>query len=145
MTKAEFMIRLWNLFYLVWAAAEDVRKREINVKTLLFFITVNLAAVIGCDIEPLNRLRLIGCIPGILLLVISRISHGAIGVGDAVVILWVGYAVGILDCLQLLNIAWAICFAAAGIRFIFRKKSAIPFIPFLCIGYFISLYVKLAQ
>lgn len=145
MTSEKFGIQLWILLYLVRAAAEDIRKREIDVKTMLFFIAVNLAAITACGMEPLGKWRITGCLPGLLMLAINRFSRGAVGLGDAVVILWVGYAVGVVDCLRLLTIAWSVCFAAAAVYFVLKKKGSIPFLPFLCIGYFINLYMKLVQ
>lgn len=82
----------------------------------------------------------LGCLPGILLYGISRITRGAIGEGDALVFGVCGIYLGLAENLLLL---WLSLFLAmlAGSLLLFRKKgnrkTRLPLVPFILAAYII--------
>lgn len=140
MESVEFVLQMSGLCYLVNASVDDVRRKRIDARILAIFFAVSLVIICVGRLGLLSHERLLGMIPGGILLCISRLSKEAIGIGDATVVLWLGYLGGIWFCLNSLMIAWSFCFCMALGMFVMGKKQAIPFLPFLCTGYFLSLY-----
>lgn len=139
MKSMEFVLQMSGLCYLVHASLEDIRRKRIDVRILAIFIAASLGIICIGRLGLLSHERLPGMIPGGILLCISKFSKEAIGMGDAIVVLWLGYLGGIWFCLNVLMIAWSFCFCVALVMFVMGRKKTIPFLPFLCMGYFLSL------
>lgn len=137
-----FWIEFILFFYLVLASVEDVKRKEIDIRILFVFLLLSISLLSILDMNPFTMGRLVGVFPGAVLAAISRISRGAVGMGDALVVMWLGYVMGIMSCLSVLASAWLICFVAAAICWLRRKKGAIPFIPFLCTGFYLHIWVS---
>lgn len=137
-----FWIELILLFYLVLASVEDIKRKEIDIRILSIFILLSIILIMSFGMKPFSLTRIVGSLPGLMLVAVSRGSNGAVGMGDAAVVLWVGYVMGIMSCLSVLTIAWMICFVAAAMCWIRRKKGVIPFIPFLCMGFYLHIWVS---
>ncbi|MCC8066282.1 MAG: A24 family peptidase [Clostridiales bacterium] len=78
-----------------------------------------------------------GIIPGLTCLLLSALSHQALGYGDAFLIISCGFSLGMQKCLAVLFTAffcaglWAlgmICFRQG------KRRTEIPFVPFLLSG-----------
>ena len=89
-------------------------------------------------------LILYGMIPGILCLLVSKISGQALGYGDSILILLTGSSLGIQNCVGIT--IWA--FLCSGLWALFLvgikkadKKAEIPFVPFLMIGFVIQMWM----
>lgn len=81
-------------------------------------------------------------LPGTFLLVTSRISKNAIGAGDGLIVLITGWFLGAGAATEILF--WSLlCSAVFGIVLIMVRKASrkteIPFIPFLLLGYLVRL------
>lgn len=122
--------------YLLPAAVADIKKKSIDVRILAgFFLAAVLVLLISGE-ELFWWNRILGLFPGALLLLISYLSHGAVGKGDAYVLFFMGYVLGLLSVLEILFWAWAACFVAAAYFFIKKKKNKrLPFIPFLAVSF----------
>ena len=70
---------------------------------------------------------------------ISKMTRESFGYGDSLLILLLGVAVGFWNLISLLAIAFflsAVVSAAALVFGKFHRKTTVPFVPFLGIGYF---------
>ena len=141
MGMADLFFQLEVLGYMVYASVEDVRRKRLDIRVLIVFLIVSLVIIFIFGEGILNVNRLMGLIPGAILVVISKLSSEAIGMGDALVVLWLGYMGGIRMCMNTLMIAWACCFLTALIMFGVHRKKTIPFLPFLCAGYYLCLHM----
>ncbi|MBQ8799652.1 MAG: hypothetical protein IJZ55_08820 [Lachnospiraceae bacterium] len=121
---------------LVWLARQDKKYLGISrsglVVSAVFLVLGGLFAAVPW------QSRLGGVAVGILLIVFGVFSGGALGIADAVVITACGVGLGLYE-------AVALCFFAAlyagGVSAILlltkkvKRKSRIPFLPFLLLGY----------
>ncbi len=137
-----FLAETVMLFYLLCASVEDIRKKEIRVLYLLILAVFLFIIMYVSGNGPAVSGRLAGTMPGLLLILVSRVSKGGIGMGDAFAVLGLGAAFGLAECLSTLGLAWFICFFAAAGCLILKKRSPIPFLPFLCIGFYVNLWLK---
>lgn len=79
-----------------------------------------------------------GVLVGLFLYLVSRITRGAVGEGDALVYFLTGAALGLTQNVELLMISLFFSSLAAGFLILFRhvgKTYKIPFVPFTAIAY----------
>jgi leader peptidase (prepilin peptidase)/N-methyltransferase len=79
-----------------------------------------------------------GLLIGIVLIVISKITRGQIGLGDGLIFCTTGLGLGFWPNLCLLLYSLTMAAAFSGFLFLIRKKDkvyTIPFVPFVCVGY----------
>lgn len=125
------------LALLVACAICDWKWREIPLYLLIVMSVDVLILAIGCGGLRLG-LRLGGALVGVLFFLIGKCTKEAIGYGDSWLMLLLGVYLGAMQLLQLLLIASVV----AGIMSLFflwkkrwKKTVAIPFVPFLVVGY----------
>ena len=85
---------------------------------------------------------LLGCVVGIVFLLIARLSNEAVGYGDALMIITTGVFLGLVENMLLLLssiAAAALCSIVLLIFKINKKRDAIPFVPFMLCGYIFLL------
>ena len=85
------------------------------------------------------ELCLFGAAAGCIFLMISKMTRESFGYGDSLLILLLGVVVGFWNLISLLAIAFflsAVVSAAALVFGKFHRKTTVPFVPFLGIGYF---------
>lgn len=140
MNKYELITRGIILLYLVVASSEDLRKKRVSVVCMVLFIFIGIISVFLGELLPLHRARILGLIPGAILVGVSKLSGENIGMGDALIIIWLGYMLGLFELLVILATTGLICFIAAGILYCRKKRGSIPFVPFLCVGYYLNLW-----
>lgn len=114
----------------------DVRKRQISLLSVAIF------ALIGLTYQGLYKKQmspiLLGLIPGILLLTISRVTREALGMGDALLMLVLGIFLGLQSSVEVLLLALFLAAFWAGILMLLCRKKRdyeFPFVPFLLLGY----------
>lgn len=81
-----------------------------------------------------------GLVPGLLLLGVSIWKKQAVGIGDAVLVLACGWALGWERGILVAGIGFFLA-GITGIIFMGRKKQkrmSLPFAPFLLVGYLIG-------
>ena len=140
MDKFELVIRGLLLIYLVIASAEDYKKKSISLGIIVFFFGLEFGMIIMKNLVPLHPGRVLGLLPGTILMVVSKLSGECIGRGDALIIIGLGYILGIYELMVVLAITGLMCFVVAGILYCCRKRGSIPFVPFLCAGYYLNLW-----
>lgn len=123
--------------YLLVLSVQDFRERMISGMLL----AVGAAAAVGSQIIW-NRYSVWECIGGLLIgllfIGISRLTRESLGYGDSILITILGIYIGVWNLMYVLLIAFllsAICAVLILIKFCFHRKKALPFIPFLTVGY----------
>lgn len=84
----------------------------------------------------------IGLIPGIVVLLLARVSREQIGRGDAWELIHMGNWLGWSHCLMALGIALSGIFLVSVLLLALgraKRNTRIPFVPFLCAGVVIRL------
>jgi len=125
------------LIWLVILSIEDIKHKKVS----LFFILVGglllftFSIVVG---ELSIRDRMGGIMIGGIIILISYITGGQIGMGDGFILATIGLSYGFLMNLSLLIYGLILSSMVSVILLTFKKakkKSTIPFIPFLLAGY----------
>ena len=127
--------------YMLWISVEDIIKKMLSVKMLILgFMLVPVFLFVFDEIPFYDRI--LGMLPGVLMLICSIVSRGRIGYADGFVILMLGICMGLADVILITTIAFltigifsAVMIALKKIRF----KSTIPFIPFMFIGFLAAM------
>lgn len=139
-TVDEIMIEktIWFIF-IIWNSFIDIRKKEISLCSF-FIVSVwkFVLAFIGREIDWMDLF--ISCTPGICFLALSLVSKNAVGAGDGLVLLVTGWYLGVFATIEILF--WGLLSSAifSICLLLFRKihrKTEIPFVPFLFLGYVI--------
>lgn len=127
------------LIYLAAAAAADIRYRRVSGPLAL---TAAALALPGYLVSwPPDLSRLLGVLPGLGILAVSRLSR-QIGSGDGWVMLTAGLYTGFSAALGILMLALLGTFPVALFRLVCRKagrRDTMPFVPFLLAGYLVWL------
>lgn len=125
------------LVYLAAAAVTDIRKREVSVKAA--GIAAVLAVALRMAAGETNLLSWMACLlPGILVLLIGKATGEAIGYGDGIAILVCGMFLGAEGCTGCVIFGLFLTFPVSLILLLRKKadrKSRMPFLPFLLVGY----------
>ena len=128
---------------LLLAGVEDIRKKKIHV---VYIIAMGIVALFGCFFrEKYNWYGgLGGFLIGVCMLGISRISNEQIGRGDGMVIAAIGLLCGMRNTLGI--VCFASLFMVIPALFVIvckkaSKKTRLPFLPALFLGYVVTLLV----
>ena len=125
--------------YLAYLSAEDIRKKSLPVPGIaagLLFVPFFVITEGASNITLLDNLK--GMIPGGLLIFISFLSRGQIGIGDGAVVLITGVAIGIGNIVIVLTGALLLISVFSMLMLLLGKlnrKSTLPFVPFVFAGY----------
>lgn len=116
----------------------DVRSKRIPAPG---FITVAVLSVLCLILNNEGDLRftdiIFSCMPGLVLVVLSILSDGKIGVGDGLLIACLGPGLGLERIAYVLMGALLAVSVFGGILLISRrgrKNTEIPFVPFITVG-----------
>lgn len=121
---------------LLWLALQDKKHLGITPRGLLVCSVILLIAGQFGDVS--RRSALGGVMPGVIVLVLAYFSKEAIGVADGVVILVCGASFGLLETVAFTFFATVYAGVCSIVLLLMRKvgkKSRIPFLPFLLLGY----------
>ena len=129
--------RIIGFGFLAGVSAEDIRTRKVPGELLVMMAV--LAAVYQIWMTELTwKLVLGGFGMGILFLFISYITREALGYGDSILICILGIFVGAAELIEILMLAWMSVAVVSMMLLMKRrvsKKTSVPFIPFLLVGY----------
>ena len=130
--------------YIAFLAFEDIMKKTIPVSLLLFGILFIPAGLLTEGGESFSFTdNALGIIPGAVLLVISYVSRGQIGIGDGVLVAQVGASLGLEVIVRILTAALMLITVLSAVMLIFgklKRRSTLPFIPFIFAGYLMSFF-----
>lgn len=121
------MSRVWVLLHLLFLSAEDMREGKLTMAVILELgmTGIGYAALAGRPPELL---------PGLLLLLFSRLSKEQIGYGDS----WLVLALGMwMELWALLRMLFLGIFLGS-VWTVLRRKREQPLVPFLTAAYVIG-------
>ena len=135
------MQQMWSqavvMGMLTLCSAEDIKRKQIRLNPVLFF------GFLGIFLHMLFRMQsieniLLGMSVGVVLLFLSVLTGGRIGMGDAVLLIVTGIYLGLEKNLELFFCGLLLCSMWALGLMVLRKKNrkdSIPFVPFLLAAY----------
>lgn len=133
------METLFIATFLLWNSWLDIRKRKISLSSALLF---SLGAILYCIFRGNIHLLsvFLGTLPGFVLMGISWLSGGVVGFGDGIAVFVLGLWVGLSSATA--TLFWGLVASSLFglIQIIFKRanrKSQLPFLPFLTLGFFI--------
>lgn len=130
--------------YIAVLSLEDLLKKSVPVALLAAGVLFIPAGLITEGAESISIAdNILGLIPGAVLLIISFVSRGQIGVGDGGLVMMLGASLGIETVIRILTAALLLITVFSGVMLVMRKlkrKSTLPFIPFLFAGYILSFF-----
>ena len=117
-------------------AVQDIRTKKIYIGTYIIF---GLLGLLTCFIKERGPMDIAAAmIPGAILYLLSRITGGEIGAGDALWFVTAGLFCGIREIIFIFSMSCFLCIIAALLMvFVHRKdlrrvrKHRIPFLAFL--------------
>lgn len=122
---------------LLLCSYEDIREKKISVYAILAGIGVTLVLdVILKDISLVNVL--LGGTLGILLVIVSKLTRGAFGLGDAMLLGMIGISLGAFQTLLVLFYGLLITSVVSVVLLLLKrvkKQTQMPFVPFILLGY----------
>ena len=145
MTIIRSATELAIIAYLAFLAVYDIRHKRVTDRSLLMFLPIillkcTLTVICGSllDLIPM----LVGAAAGFgILLVAAMLTNGGIGGGDIKLAGVLGLATGVSGICVMLTVA-SLAAVLYGAIYNKRKKTArIPFVPFMAVGYVISLLI----
>ncbi len=149
----------------------DLRKRVISMRILLTFLLISLLWITLAQLPQLGKIlklpwifgndvsswleRTLCCrlsigsvirspLPGIMLLLCSKLLRGAIGEGDAYLTMLTGVMLGGENNLRLLLVALLLSAFCAFFLILVKKKektATFPFVPFLFLSYILIFII----
>ena len=127
---------LCSMAVLLWLALQDKKHLGISQRGLVFASAVLLFA--GCFSGAEWQSRLGGALMGLVILLFAYFSKQAIGYGDGVIVFACGVAFGLYETVAMVFFAAVFAGCYSGVLLVTKKagrKSRIPFLPFLLLGY----------
>lgn len=136
------MILKWLsiLLLLLPSAWLDVRQKKVWLPWLgVFFLEAVVLLIIGVNSW---KVFIFGMLPGVILIFVSIITKGAIGLGDGYLVCIIGSLLGLKDTVNILT--WAIFLLAVTGMFLvvfkhWQRKRTLPFVPFLLLAYILQM------
>ena len=128
---------------LVFMTYKDIREHKVSVSALIVCglitgIMSGVAVVTGA--YGAWKSYLAGLVIGALFIGISKVTREGLGYGDSWLMCILGGYLGIWNMLELLVMTWLLVAVVAGIilaRSRFKKRTSLPMVPFITIGYMI--------
>lgn len=127
------------LVILVLCTYFDIRKKEIPVYPIVFTIFMGVFLVIS-NHKNEWQLYLGGALIGGFFMILAKITRESIGIGDGILLIATGINLGIYANILLIMTGFMLAFVWAIILLCFKnakRKTMIPFVPFLLISYII--------
>lgn len=127
---------------LLLCTVQDVQKKKVSTWIILLgAVAIGICIPFCSSIGILDRLG--GFIIGVLVIMISLVSHGKIGLGDGALLCVTGLGLGFWGNLELFGFALLFAGGLSVILLTFRlanRKKSIPFVPFMLLGFVILLF-----
>ena len=130
------MERYGTLLFLLFSSFLDIRKREISIPVTLLFGLAGVVYSVRTGRTMTDYLISLGI--GILILGGSVLTRGQVGMGDGWMLLALGCMLRMECYIQMACIGMLLAAAYSGVlMLVFRKnrKTEIPLVPFLLLGY----------
>lgn len=139
------MIVKWilHLFMLCVCSVEDMKEKEISLWKIVVYAVIVSGYGLWEFLFSGEKTTIwffqgvMGSIPGMLLLLLGKLSGEAVGYGDGLLAVLIGISMGFWETMGILMTAFCAVFFAAGVIFIKNRKikdKELPFAPFLLLG-----------
>lgn len=132
----QFLKNVEIFFFLLICSAQDIREKKISVKILVLFGALFLIESFALE-EISWEMRAQNMLPGIMAFMAAFLTKEQIGYGDAACLAVLGIVVSadilwsaIMSGLLLLSV----CSMVLLLRKKVKRKTTLPFIPFLTVG-----------
>lgn len=138
-----------NIYYICMAlgavilailSVEDIRERKISIVIPAIY-SVLVCAVKGYDMLAVT---LAGMLPGLVICIMSFFMKGQIGLGDGLLIVFIGAVLGGDDSLKVFMLSFVFVFIFSCIGLAAKrlsKKTVLPFVPFYFAAYLGVVYL----
>lgn len=133
--------RAWIVLMLGYFSYWDIRTRKLPARALLLFLAAGIPVLISRIVET-GWMEGFSLLPGVFFWLISRISCGDLGMGDAWMVLGMGLYLSWQEMLVSLILSTFLSMIWAGSLFLKRRdgKETLPLLPFLLAGYIGGMY-----
>jgi len=133
------------LAVLIIEAITDFRKKEINIPVSAILAFAAAVMIFLCeDISVLNAI--IGLAEGLILIMVSFMTKGQIGIGDGILLAACGLMLGGKNNMIMFFFACLISAIVSALIMIIKKadkKTKIPFVPFMIPGFLVMVLLSL--
>jgi prepilin signal peptidase PulO-like enzyme (type II secretory pathway) len=129
---------------LVYMSNYDIRYKAVSNEVLIVGAVCALCVLVWNDETAWWSLLLAGVIYFGVFAAISKITKGALGMGDAMIIGVIALYLGLLSTLFVVFYAVVLSGLLSFVLFLTKrvtKETTIPFAPFLCAGFFACIIV----
>jgi len=136
----EFITIFVLYIYLMMCTVSDIKTKKISLKLSLVFLFLGLF-IYMFFIKADAIILLYNLIPGICLFLVSLFTKGAVGCGDAVILMVMSFYMPSASILIILFLS-LLAASVVSVRLIMKKysrKYTLPFAPFITLGYTIFL------
>ena len=130
------IVRIVVALYLIRMSVMDVKEKRVELVSGIIIMGAAGATLLVAGVSPVSMGM--GIAVGGGLYVISRISRGSVGEGDAFIYALTGAVLGFMKNLELLFIALIFSAIVGGFLLVIKKVGArykMPFVPFTLAGY----------
>ncbi len=136
------MEKIGVMLMLAVTSIEDLISKRVNISSLALFA---LAGVIIrlCILKDSYLSILAGTAIGVVLLIVSKLSKGQLGMGDGAVLIVTGIYLGFWSNTALLWLASLLSGVVCLVLWLFLHKDktyTVPFVPFLLVAYMIICF-----
>lgn len=133
----------------IWAL-EDGRKKSISYRLLAvggvgLWVVAVVFSGISLGLDQMGKQTLawgISLVPGMFLLLCTKVLKGAVGAADGMAFIGIGPALGVWRTLAILWLSLLLFSVAAAILLVAgraTRKTRLPFLPFVLLGYLFCL------
>ena len=127
------------LIFLMMGTVFDLKRKSVPNKYLYIWSVLTIVLVIIEIFKGKNVIDIIlGVIPGIIFLFLAFVTREQIGSGDGWIIMLMGIFLGVNNVSKIIFVGFGILTLVSMTLLISRKagkKTTIPFIPFLLMGF----------
>ena len=132
----KMILTLWILLFLAVNSLKDIRKREISLRLTAGFAIAGIVRAVCLKIMSAEYFAALGI--GGFVMMLSGMSGGAIGIGDGLVLLALGTVMTWQELGYILMRGIFCCSICSVIILLLprrNRKTQIPFVPFILMGY----------
>lgn len=128
--------------FLTLCSYSDIKRREIYIKPAVVLI---LSGIVFAALQGKESLisAFFGALTGVALMIISRLTKGAIGAGDGLVLIVTAFYQGFAGNVGMLLLALFLSAVVSATALIIRKVKRdyeLPFVPFMLAAFIIQIW-----
>lgn len=142
----EYFRQLIVFVIMIAFSIQDIRKKQLSCKGLIGFLII--AVILSVAANTFLYDGVFGFMTGGIVLIISKLSGGQIGSGDALLLMAAGTLLGLQNTVELLLLALVLAAARAGYLLVIRRagrRQEMAFVPFLAMAELLIMVMKLVQ